>query len=134
MNKVLIGIIAIVFSTTAFAKTPTMKLECAKVKGYTTEAERQYLSAGMNLYNIQVTFITKRPDDKLIDKILRECIATSLKLDDKKDILATAWFRPVAGMNANDDEQINPYGSLKFISYTAKTKSVAVRDIDLKKK
>jgi len=91
--KVLLAIITIVFATSAFAKTPTMKLNCAKTQKYKTEAERQYLSkasGGGNIYNINVTFITKRPDDKLIDKTLRECIAASLKLDNKKDILATA--------------------------------------------
>jgi hypothetical protein len=91
-------------------------------------------TGGGDIYNINVTFITKRPDDKLIDKTLRECIAASLKLDDQKDILATAWFRPIVGIKANDDEMLNPYGSLKFISYTAKTKSIAVRSIQLNKK
>lgn len=134
MNKLLVCILAIAFSSTAFAKTPTMKLDCAKVKGYTTTAERQYLASGGDIYNVQVTFITKRPADKLIDKVLRECIAASLKLDDKKDVLATAWFRPIAGTNPNDDEQMNPYGGLKFISYTAKTRSVSVQDLVLKKK
>lgn len=138
--KALLGIIAIVFafnSIPAFAKAPTMKLDCAKVPKYKTEAERQYLSkasGGGDIYNVNVTFITKRPDDKLIDKTLRECISASLKLDDKKDILATAWFRPIAGTNSNDDEMLNPYGSLKFISYTASTKSIAVRSIQLGKK
>mgnify|MGYP007008100956 FL=1 len=94
--------------------------------------ERQYLdkaSGGGDIYNVQVTFITKHPDDKLTDKALRECIAKSLTLDGKKDILATAWFRPMAGTNPDDDEQIDPYGSLKYISYTASTKSVDVHNI-----
>lgn len=135
--KILLGIVAIVFTTSAFAKTPTMKLDCAKIPKYKTEAERQYLSkesGGGDIYNVNVSFVTKRPDDKLIDKTLRECIAASLKLDDKKDILATVWFRPIAGTNPNDDEMLNPYDSLKFISYTAKTKSIAVRSIQLQKK
>ncbi|SOD39881.1 hypothetical protein [Nitrosovibrio sp. Nv4] len=135
--KSLLGILAIVFATTAFAKAPTMKLNCAKIPGYKTEVERQYLnkaSGGGDIYNVQVTFITKRPDDKLTDKALRECIAKSLTLDGKKDILATAWFRPMAGTNSDDDEQISPYGSLKYISYTASTKSVEVHSMQLRKK
>lgn len=135
--KTLLGIIAIMFSASAFAKAPTMKLDCANIPKYKTEAERKFLSkasGGGDIYNINVSFVTKRPDDKLIDKTLRECIAASLKLDDKKDILATAWFRPIAGTNPNDDEMMNPYGSLKFISYTASTKSIAVRSIQLQRK
>ena len=109
-----------------------MKLDCAKIPGYKTEAERQYLSTasgGGDIYNVDVTFITKRPDDKLIDKVLRECIGASLKLDNKKGILANAWFRPMVGMNSDDDEKLDPYGSLKYISYSASTKSVEVRSI-----
>ena len=135
--KSIFGIFAFVIASTVFAKAPTMKLDCAKVPNYKTEAERQYLSkesGGGDIYNINVSFISKRPDNKLIDKTLRECIAASLKLDDKKDTMATAWFRPFAGSNPNDDEILNAYGSLKFISYTASTKSVAVRSIQLKKK
>lgn len=130
--KSLLGILAVVFTTTAFAKAPTMKLNCGKIPGYKTEVERQYLSkasGGGDIYNVQVTFITKRPDDKLIDKALRECIATSLTFDKEKGILATAWFRPITGTAPNDDEQLHPYGSLKYISYSASTKSVDVHSI-----
>ena len=131
--KSLLGIIAIVLATSAFAKPPTMKLDCAKISKYKTETERQY-SVTSDGYNVAVTFINKRPDDKLIDKTLRECISASLKLDDKKGILAIAWFRPIEGSNPNDDEILNPYGALKYISYTASTKSIGVHSIQLHKK
>lgn len=134
--KKLVTIITIIFSSTTFAKPPTMALDCAKTKGYKTEAERQYLDAashGGDMYSIYITFITKRPNDKLVDKVLRDCISTSLKLDDKKDILATAWFRPIEGSNPYDDEQIHAYGDLKFITYRAKTKTVSVESLGLKK-
>lgn len=70
----------------------------------------------------------------MIDKTLRECLAVAIKLDDKKDILASPWFRPIQGANPNDDENLNPYGILKYISYTASSKSVGVHSIELKKK
>lgn len=135
----MLSCIAMLFMATSVmaAKPPTMKLGCVKAANHKTEAERQYLSkasGGGDIYNLNITFINKRPDDKLIDKTLRECLAVAIKLDDKKDILATAWFRPVQGANPNDDENLNPYGVLKYISYTAKTKSIDVHAIDLKKK
>jgi hypothetical protein len=137
MMKALLGSILLIISISAFAKTPTMKLDCAKIPNYKTEAERQYLSkasGGGDIYNINVTFINKRPDDKLLDKTLRECLAVAIKLDGKKDILASPWFRPIQGANPNDDENLNPYGILEYISYTASTKSIGVHSIELKKK
>lgn len=124
MNKLLIGAVALTVSTSSFAKLPTMKLDCGKVTGYQTEAERSYDGY---IYNVMVTFIAKRPDDKLTDKVIRECIAVSLQLDDQKSVLATAWFRPIAGSDANDDEQLKPYGDLNYISYNAKSKKVEVK-------
>ena len=135
--KTVLGSILLVLATLASAKPPTMKLDCAKVSNFKTEAERQYLSGasgGGDIYSLNITFINKRPSDKLIDKTLRECLAIATKLDNKKDILATAWFRPVQGANPDDDENLNPYGVLKFISYTASTKSISVRSIQLKGK
>lgn len=135
--KTLIGSVLMLVATLAFAKAPSMKLDCAKIPNYKTEAERQYLSkasGGGDIYNLDVTFINKRPNDKLIDKTLRECLAVAIKLDDKKDILANAWFRPVQGANPNDDEKLDSYGFLKYISYTASTKSIGVHSIELGKK
>lgn len=135
--KALLGIVLVVMATSAFAKPPTMKINCAKVPNYKTESERQYLSGasgGGDIYNLNITFINKRPDSKLIDKTLRECLSVAIKLDDKKDILASAWFRPVQGSNPNDDEKLNSYGFMKYISYTASTKSIGVHSIELGKK
>lgn len=126
MNILLISAVSLAISTSAFSATPTMQLDCGRVKGYETFAERKYDG---HLYNVMVTFVTKRPNDKLADKVIRECISASLKLDDQKNLLATAWFRPIAGMNANDDEQLKPYGGLNYISYNAKTKKVEVKSL-----
>lgn len=135
--KVLLGIVLLAVATSALAKPPTMKINCAKVPNYKTEAERQYLSGasgGGDIYNLNITFINKRPDNKLIDKTLLECLAVAIKLDDKKDILASAWFRPVQGANPYDDEKLDSYGFLKYLSYTASTKSIGIHSIELKKK
>ncbi|MFM9913446.1 MAG: hypothetical protein ACKVN9_07930 [Methylophilaceae bacterium] len=124
--RTLLTVLLIAFATSAYSAIPTMKLNCGKVKGYKTEAERKYDG---HLYNVIVTFITKRPDNKLADKVLRECISASLKLDDQKNILATAWFRPIAGSEADDDEQLKPHGDLSYISYKASTKKVEVKNL-----
>jgi len=110
-----------------------MKLDCGKIQGYKPEVERKLVTG---IYNIDVTYITKRPPTKIVDKALRDCITASIKLDAEKDILASAWFRPIRGAPEIDDEQLNPYGNSKFISYTASKKSVNIHDItlELKKK
>lgn len=137
--RFIIGIVALIFATSAAAQLPVMKLGCGKVAGYKVEVERKYMSSaaggGPNgMYTVDVTFITKRPDNKLADKALRECIAASLKLDDKKDILATAWFRPMVGMDPNDDEHLHPYGGMNFLSYTASKRSIDVHELNLTKR
>jgi uncharacterized lipoprotein YddW (UPF0748 family) len=106
-----------------------MKLNCGRIQGYTVEAERQYLSAesgGGDIYNINVTFINKRPTDRVADKSLRDCLKEAIKLDDHKDILMNAWYRPVRGSNPNDDEMINPYGFLTNLIYSHSTKSISI--------
>lgn len=116
----------------ALAKPPTLNLKCGKLPNYNVESERQDLSkvsgAG-NIYNIYVTFIVKKPDNKQTNKILRECLAEAIKLDNSKDILATAWYRPKQGENPNDDKQLKPYGEWEYISYTASTKSIGIHNM-----
>jgi hypothetical protein len=138
--KSLLGIIAAVLAFNAmpaFAKPPTINLKCGKLPNYKVESERQYLSkasGGGDIYTINVTFIAKKPNNKQIDKILRECLAEAIKLDNAKDILAIDWYRPKQGANPNDDETLNNYGALKYISYTASTKSIAVHSIKIGKR
>jgi hypothetical protein len=138
-TKTLLVIVAVVlaFNTIpALAKPPTINLKCGKLPNHKVESERQYLSkasGGGDMYNINITFIEKKADKKQIDKMLRECLAEAIKLDNSKDIVATAWFRPKQGANSNDDENLNIYGVLKYISYTASTKSIAIHSIELRK-
>ena len=138
--KAFLGLVVAVLAfniSPAFAKPPTINLKCGKLPNYKVESERQYLSkesGGGDIYMINVTFISKKPDNKKIDKILRECLDEAVKLDGTKDITATPWLRPKAGSNPNDDDMVNIYGSLKYIVYIAKTKSIAVHSISLQKK
>lgn len=138
--KKLLGIVAIAlaFSTMpALAKPPTINLKCGKLPNLKVESERQYLSkasGGGDIYMINVTFISKKPDNKKIDKILRECLVEAIKLDGTKDITATPWFRPKAGSNPNDDDMVHIYGSMKYLAYTASDKNVSVHTISLQRK
>ncbi|BAN35955.1 hypothetical protein SCD_n02146 [Sulfuricella denitrificans skB26] len=130
---------ALAVSAPAFAKKPpTVQLNCIKLSDYKTEAERKYLdkaSGGGDIYTVDITFIGKKPDNKTTDKVLRGCIDVAVKMDSNKDILGNAWFRKKAGANPYDDDQINLYGGMKYISYKAATKKVEVNDLlPLKKK
>ena len=130
MKKILFTLLFAV-SINSFAAQPSMSLACGKSPGYKPNIERKFIP---DIYNIDVTFISKRPPNKLIDKILRNCIAASIKLDNKKNILANAWFRPIAGSDSADDEKIDPYGDFKYISYTASKNSIDVHDLTLELK
>lgn len=136
MKKV-ISAMAIFLSVadSANAKPPTIPLDCGR--GSAAVAERQYLdsaSGGGNIYNVMVTFTGKKPANAKVEAALRECLAAAVKKDASKDVLATAWFKPRAGADDNDDQQINPFGGMKYISYTSATKSVAVHELKLTKK
>lgn len=117
------------------AKPPTVPLECGKASA--ALAQRQYLDAasgGADIYNVIVTFTGKKPANAKVESVLRECIAAAVKKDASKDILATAWLKRRVGASDDDDQQINPFGGLKYISYTAATKTVAVHELKLTKK
>ena len=124
--KVLLGTIALIFSFTAIAEDQLrVKLACAKESGYFTKAERSYMPS-FDTYGISIEFTAVRPDDKLVDRVLRECTAVSLKLNDKKDMFAFAFFTPGGGRDA---QMLNPYGDSKALTYSAKEKTVAVREM-----
>ena len=126
-------------SMPAFAKLPTVKLKCGKLPDYQIESEREYLSreaggGGNGLYNVFITFISKKPSNKQIDKILRQCIEEAIKMDSSKDILANAFYRKKQGDNPYEDDNINVYGPLENLLYAASTKSVSVHKLELKHK
>ena len=117
----------------ATAKAPTTPLQCRSAGGQTLTAEIQ-LIPDQNIYNVQLTYVAKKPSNQDIDKALRNCLAVAAKDDSTKDILATAWLRKRAGNKPNDDDMLNPYGGMKYISYKASDKSIAVREFKLQNK
>jgi hypothetical protein len=85
--KRLFRVVAIIFAfgaLPAFAKAPTINLKCGKQAGKNVESERKYLSkesGGGDIYMVNVSFISKKPDNKKIDKVLRQCLDEAIKLD-----------------------------------------------------
>jgi hypothetical protein len=117
----------------AHAKPPSIPLDCGKASG--AEAQRQYLdkaSGGGDIYSILVLFTCQRPAPAKVEAVLRECIATALKLDGTKDVLATARLRKSPA--DTNKISISPFKGAQYISYTASQKTVAVHDIELNSK
>jgi hypothetical protein len=117
----------------AVAKTPAQKLECAKAAGVTTIAE-VVPAPSQNAYTVNVTFVGKRPSNFEIDKVLRDCIKAAARRDGTKDIVGSPWLRKRAKSNPLDDDLLKPYGDLKFLGYVAATKSIDIREPQLKLK
>src|SRR4051794_22528281 len=123
--KTIVMAIAMATSVLASAKKPsTIPLDCGNISGFNSEAERVYMdkaSGGGDIYLVNITYIGKRPSASKINLALRQCLALAAKKDGSKDIVANAWYRSLAASDPSDDEMLNPYGALKFISYTAAT-------------
>jgi hypothetical protein len=117
-------------SNIAAAAQPTKPLTCASAKGIKTEKEFKSVK-GQKTYVVNVTFVERQPTRREIDNILRDCVASATKIDSSRDILGTAWFRKDASGNPSDDEIINNYGVLKYLSYEASSKTIDVRQIRL---
>jgi hypothetical protein len=117
-------------SNIADAAQPTKPLACASAKGIRTEKEFKSVK-GQKTYVVNVTFVGRQPSRREIDHILRDCLASATKVDSSRDILGTAWLRKDASANSSDDEIINNYGVLKYLSYEASTKTIDVRQIRL---
>lgn len=82
---------------------------------------------------LNVAFVGKQPPNPEIDRILRACVSAAASVDPSRDILATAWFRKSDRDNPLDDEKIDNYGVLGFLSYQASTKTIDVREISFNK-
>jgi len=117
----------------ASAGPPTRMLVCATSKGAKSEAEFS-LAKGRAPGIVNVAFIGRQPNKAEIDRILRDCIKVASKIDSSHDILGTAWFRKRASDDPSDDEIINNYGPLRYLSYEAKSKSIEARDMDFGKR
>jgi hypothetical protein len=120
-------------TSVAAAKAPSHPLQCGSAGSIKPLAEIQ-LVPDQNIFNVQLTYVAKKPPSQDIDKALRDCLAVAAKKDGTKDILATAWLRKRAGDKPNDDDMLNPYGGMKYISYKASDKSISVRELKLQKK
>ena len=125
----------LLFSTVqeSFAKPSTVRLTCASATGIKTEAELQF-DPSQKVSIVNVTFIAKRPSDKEIDRVVRDCVAAAVKRDASKDILGSPWFRKRPTDNQDDDDLLHPYGGLRFLSYEAVSKGIGVREMKLQKK
>ena len=121
------------FTLISVAREPSSPLQCGSGGSIQATAERQLLS-DQNIYNVQLTYFGKKPPSQEIDKTLRNCLSVAAKIDGTKDILATAWIRKHAADKPDDDDMINPYGGMKYISYKASDKSIEVRELQLKRK
>lgn len=130
MIRVLCATAAISLASVAHAGE---RLDCGKTSGIKSEAEWKPVPS-QNIYQVDLTFIGRKPPNPEIDKLLRECAALVIKRDPSKDILVSAWLRKRLGDNWRDDELLHPWGGLKFMSYEARSKTVAVRDLKLQKK
>jgi hypothetical protein len=105
---------------------------CAGNSEYRTEVDLVMGKSGAtNILN--VSFIGKQPPNPEIDRILRACVGAAASVDPSRDILATAWFRKNAGDDPLEDEKIDNYGVLSFLSYQASTKTIDVREISFNK-
>jgi hypothetical protein len=116
------------FHASAATVTP---LACTSASGIHTQAEIE-LVASEKIYNVNVNFIGKRPSNKEIDRVLRDCVSAAIKLDGTKDILGSPWLRKSAKDNPRDDELLQPYPGLKYLSYEASSKSISVRELKIK--
>jgi hypothetical protein len=99
----------------------------------TTLAEMKSIpSQGIN--SVDLTFVGSRPPANEIERLLRQCAVAAAKKDGSRDILVSAWLRKRASDNERDDELLHPFGALKFLSYEASSKTIAVRELKLQKK
>jgi hypothetical protein len=137
MKGFFLAILALVVSCAATAKPPTVELDCGRVTGFRTVAERQFLSAesgGGNIYNVNVTFTGKKPTNAQAEAALRDCLAKASKMDGSKDMLASAWLKPRIGAPDGEDDLLSPFGSMRYLGYKASTKKVSVEPIVLTRK
>lgn len=127
--------LALFFAATqpSFAQRGATRLTCASASGIKTEAQVEYIPS-QSIYTVDVTFIVKRPPDKEVDRVLRDCVSVAVKRDGTKDILGSPWLRKRASDNPNNDDLLHPYGALRFLSYEATSKTIGVRDLKLTKK
>jgi len=101
-------------------------LDCGKHSAGT--AARAEMAVAGSIYTVSVTFFGQEPSKSEMDRILRECIATAVKIDSKKDILATPWFRANLKDNPLKDKMLSPYGLMSAIVFESSGQKIVVRE------
>jgi hypothetical protein len=116
-----------------FVAARAEKLDCGPLPNPKPDVEWKQVPS-QNIYSLDVTFIGKAPSTAQVDKILRQCAAAAAKRGPSKEFLVSGWLRKRPHDNPNDDDLLHPYGSLKYLSYDPKSKSVGVHDMKLEKR
>ena len=86
-----LGFAAALLVSLAAQADDAVKLYCAVNATGFFDAEMELREGGPNLVN--VTFSRTRPSKAVVDWALRDCLATAIKLNGARDIVALAWFR-----------------------------------------
>jgi len=92
------------------------------------------LVPGQGIFTLNVSYIARAPSNRQVDLDLRDCMASAIRRDGSKDILANAWLRKRAGADPNDDDMLNPYGILTNLIYESRTKTMQVKKMTLQRK
>jgi hypothetical protein len=117
--------LALALPGVTLAAPPKATATCAATSGIKTEVELRS-PKGTRSKIVNVTFLGKQPPVKEIDRILRKCVLAASQFDATQDILGAAWYRP-PGSSEEDDELLNIYGPLSYLSFDARTKTIDVR-------
>ena len=108
---------------------------CHHVPGFTSELAIKFPS-DRSVAMLDIAYIGKAPPAAAVAKALRQCLAQASALDPSMDMLGTPWLRASAKSKPANDAKIDAFGPMKFISYRANTRKIAVEDLlaNLKKK
>ena len=128
MKRYLLLVLAsvILCSMQVSAKPVVKALDCGK-QNAGTGASAEMALAG-SIYTVSVTFFGQEPSKSEMDRILRDCIAAAVKIDSKKDILATPWFRANLKDNPRKDKMLSPYGLMSAIVFESSGQRIVVRE------
>ena len=116
----------IICSMQVAAKPVAKTLDCGKQNLKTAGTAEMALSG--TIYTVSVTFFGQEPSKSEMDRILRECIAAAIKIDSKKDILATPWLRSNPKDNPTEDKMLSPYGLMSAIVFESSGQKVVVHE------
>ncbi len=90
---------------------------------------RLYHSPHQSLYGLHVTFVGRRPANREIDRVLRECTALAAAHDARFNIHADASFLPSAATDPAAGQTLDIYGRSHFLCFDCKTGAIGLRRI-----